>query len=440
MGFYNTDNWPEKSRYYRWPWSSNDNPVGWLEITDVCNIYCRGCYRKKIGGHRDLEVLKSEVDLFIRARNVDTICIAGGEPLIYPSIVELVKYIADKGVKPNIITNTHALTKELCTQLYKAGLYGFTCHIDMIQDRPGKKPGATEIDLMPLRQKIADLIHEVGRGKIYCTFNSTVYHENFKYLPDIVKWARKNVKKVAGLDFVTYRGMPIKEGVSWSGEAVEGDSPIGIKQKLGYVENANLIDITSVDIYNLLRDNFGDTCEPCAYLGGTADVKAYKWWAIVYFMEKNGFVHGSLGPRTMEFLQMTHHWSKGKYFMYLKRRNTISRLLLQLTFLIGDKAMKRVRRKLFWRLLNPVNWFRPVYNQSIGINQPPDMMENGMADMCESCPDACVWEGNLVSSCRLDEYRLYGKLLTAIVHEEDLNAVPGSRKKAEGEPVVISRS
>jgi MoaA/NifB/PqqE/SkfB family radical SAM enzyme len=440
MGFYNTDNWPEKSRYYRWPWSSNDNPVGWLEITDACNIYCRGCYRKKLTGHRDLEVLKKEVDFFIRVRNVDTICIAGGEPLIYPSIVELVKYISGKGVKANIITNTHALTKELCTLLYKAGLYGFTCHIDMIQDRPGKQLGATEIDLMPLRQKIADLIFEVGRGKIYCTFNSTVYHENFKYLPDIVKWARKNVKKVAGLDFITYRGMPLKEGVSWA-EVAEGESDNDIKEKLGYVENANLIDITSVDVYNLLKDNFGETYEPCAYLGGTSDVKGYKWWGGVYFMEKNGRVHGSLGPRTMEFMQITHHWSKRKYFMYLKRRNTLARFPLLLTYVLGDKAMKKVRRRLFLSLLNPINWFRPVYNQSIGINQPPDMMENGMSDMCESCPDACVWEGNLVSSCRLDEYRRYGKLLTAIVHEEDRNAVPGNGgKKTNGEPVVISRS
>ncbi|MEW5816349.1 MAG: radical SAM protein [Spirochaetota bacterium] len=419
MGFYNTDNWPEKSRYYRWPWSNNDNPVGWLEITDLCNIYCQGCYRKKIEGHRALEVLKKEVDFFIKVRNIDTVCIAGGEPLIYPHIVELVKYIADRGIKPNIITNTHALTKELCTQLYKAGIYGFTCHFDMIQSRPETKPGYTELDLMPLRQKVADLIYEVGKGNIYCTFNTTVYHENFKYLPEIVKWARSNVQKVAGIDFITYRGIPLKEGVSWDTEEIEHESKEEVKKKLGYVEDADLIDITSVDVYNVLKDAFGDTYEPCAYLGGTGHIKDYKWWGAAYLMEKNGPVYGSIGPRTMEFLQIMHHWFKGRYFMYLTRKNTVARLLLQLTFLLGDKEMKKARRMLFWRLLNPVNWFKPVYTQSIGINQPPDMMDNGMANMCESCPDACVWEDNLVSSCRLDEYRRYGRLLTAIVHEEE---------------------
>src|SRR5208283_5434689 len=101
---------------------------------------------------------------------------------------------------------------------------------------------------------------------------------------------------------------------------------------------------------------------------------------------------------------------KGRYFMYL-RKNSGTRFLIFLTALIGDKAMAPVRRKLFLSLFNPINWFKPVYYQSIGINQPPDMDENGVTSMCESCPDACVWEDNFVSSCRLDEYRKYGKML-----------------------------
>ena len=74
-----------------------------------------------------------------------------------------------------------------------------------------------------------------------------------------------------------------------------------------------------------------------------------------------------------------------------------------------------------------MGFYRPVCFRSIGINQPLDLLENGMSCMCESCPDACVWNGNLVSSCRLDEYRKYGKLMSAIVHEgnsESPNEVP----------------
>ena len=417
MGFYNTENWPEKSRYYRWPWSNNDNPVGWLEITDNCNLQCKGCYRKNMEGHRDLETLKSEVDFFIRVRNIDTVCIAGGEPLIYPHIVELVKYIADRGIKPNIITNTLALDKELLQKLYDAGIFGFTCHFDMLQTRPGVEEDATELDIMPLRQKVADLIYEVGKGKIYTTFNCTVYHENFQYLPDIVRWARANPDKVQGLDFITYRGLPVMEGVAYDVEKVGQSTREELQSSLGYMDDPTQIDITSVDVYNLLKDEFGEKYEPSVYLGGTGHIGEYKWWGQSQVIEKNGKVYGSVGPRTMEFLQMMHHWSKGRYFMYPKN-SKVPRIMILLTCLIRDKQLKPVRRKLFWTLFNPIRWFQPLYTQSIGINQPPDMLENGMPSMCESCPDACVFEGNLVSSCRLDEYRKYGRLLNAIVYTE----------------------
>ena len=36
----------DKRDLYRLPWSMNDNAIAWLEITDICNIYCEGCYRQ----------------------------------------------------------------------------------------------------------------------------------------------------------------------------------------------------------------------------------------------------------------------------------------------------------------------------------------------------------------------------------------------------------
>ncbi len=418
MGFYNTENWPEKSNYYRFPWSNNDNPISWLEITDICNIYCKGCYRKNLSGHRPLEELKEEVDFFKRMRNPDGISIAGGEPLVYPDIIKLVEYIARVGIKPIIITNTYALTKGLLTDLYNAGLFGITCHIDMLQDRPDIKEGSTELDIMKLRDEKADLLWEVTRGNMNVTFNQTIYHENFQYIPDIVKWARNNVQKVHGLVFITYRGIPIKEGVTF--DVQEGGSSVDeVQEAIQYTEaDTSQIDILSVDVYNILKDNFGDTYEPAAYLGGTGHIMSYKWWAGVNIMEKNGLTYGQIGPRTMEFLQHQSHWRKGTYFAY-QRKNRVPRIALQLTGLIGDKKMRRARRKMFWRLFNPIKWFQPLYAQTIGIVQAPDMLDNGMANMCESCPDMCVWKGNLVNSCRLDEYRKYGRMMSAIVHDSD---------------------
>ena len=107
----------------------------------------------------------------------------------------------------------------------------------------------------------------------------TIYHENFKYIPDIVRWARENVRKVHGLDFITYRGIPIREGITFDVQQSQNETVKEIQEKISYTESdVNQIDITSVDIYNLLKDNFGDEYEPCAYLGGTGHIKEYKWW------------------------------------------------------------------------------------------------------------------------------------------------------------------
>lgn len=38
----------DKRDYYRLPWSMNDNPIAWIEVTDICNIHCEGCYRQHI--------------------------------------------------------------------------------------------------------------------------------------------------------------------------------------------------------------------------------------------------------------------------------------------------------------------------------------------------------------------------------------------------------
>ncbi|MCE5257560.1 MAG: radical SAM protein, partial [Chloroflexi bacterium] len=107
----------DKRNLYRMPWSMNDNPIAWLEVSDICNLHCEGCYRQHMTGHKTLEEVKEEVLFFKRWRNPDNVSIAGGEPLIYPHILELVSFIAQQGIKPVILTNACALKPDLLHQL-----------------------------------------------------------------------------------------------------------------------------------------------------------------------------------------------------------------------------------------------------------------------------------------------------------------------------------
>ncbi len=174
----------DKRDYYRLPWSMNDNPIAWIEVTDICNIHCEGCYRQYMTGHKTLAQLKEEVLFFKQWRNPDNFSIAGGEPLIHPDIVELVAFIAEQGVKPVILTNGKALTPELLHELKKAGLSGFTMHIDSHQNRPHWQ-GKSEKEHNELRQKYADMV--AAEGGLYLVFNSTVYPSTYHEIPDVVR-------------------------------------------------------------------------------------------------------------------------------------------------------------------------------------------------------------------------------------------------------------
>jgi hypothetical protein len=43
----------------------------------------------------------------------------------------------------------------------------------------------------------------------------------------------------------------------------------------------------------------------------------------------------------------------------------------------------------YWKAIrrDPTRFFKPVYTQSIGIIQAPDILVDGRQDMCDSCPD-----------------------------------------------------
>ena len=85
-----------------------------------------------------------------------------------------------------------------------------------------------------------------------------------------------------------------------------------------------------------------------------------------------------------------------------------------------DKTLRKALFKyLMYLLMNPIRLFYAVNTLGIGIVQAPDLLPDGRIDMCDDCPDMCVYDGKLVNSCRLDEYRKFGSLLRAHIKKEE---------------------
>ena len=381
--------------YYRLPWNLTDNSISWLEPTAKCNLSCYGCYRQnESNSHKPLLEIRKELDIFNRLRKCDGVSIAGGEPLLHPDIIEIVKMVKQDGQKPIINTNGMALTKELLLELKKAGVYGFTFHIDSKQNRPGWKD-KNELELNELRHHFASMLKETGN--ISCAFNSTVYEDTLKYVPGMVKWAEENIDIVHVMVFILYRAVN-----NIQADYYLGPVKIDMSNLVYNEEDNSRVDMKAPEVVEQIRKLYPDF-DPCAYLNGTEQPDDFKWLLTGRLGTKKK-IYGYMGGKSMEIIQSFHHMLFNKYLAYSEPKLTRkgkSMLLLSLF----DKKL----RSAMWKFIkNPVNFFRRLYYQSVMIIQPVDITDDGRQSMCDGCPDITVWNGKLVWSCRMEEQLKYG--------------------------------
>lgn len=381
---------------YRFPWSKTDNPGAWIEVTDECDLACPGCYRHRLEGHRPLEEIQRDILALRQALNCERIAIAGGEPLLYPQIIEVVDFIARQGMKPMILTNGERLTPDLLAELKRAGLKLFFFHVDSGQQRPGWE-GKTEAEMNGLRQRFADLLWEAGG--LQCGYNITIFPSTLDAIPDVLSWARANIHKVQHVSLISFRSILLEEG--WSYEA--NGSPIDTAMFRCATKDAADLAVSTDRMAEVVAGAFPDI-RPCAYLNGTTSPAIRKFLIYLVLGTESG-IYGSLGPKTAELAQVFHHLAKGRYLSFQDKATPGKKI-----FLLGlfDREVRhcwsRFRRAVLRR---PAAAFEKVYVQCINLQQPNEVA-NGRVNLCDGCVNLMLHRGALIHSCQLDEYRLFG--------------------------------
>jgi hypothetical protein len=385
---------------YRLPWTLPDNAISWLEPTSQCNLACDGCYRKnETDGHKSLAQVRRELDTFRRLRKTDGVSIAGGDPLTHPEIEKIVAMVAADGNKPIINTNGLLLTPEKLRGLKRAGVKGFTFHIDSGQNRPHMK-GKTEIELNDLRLRYAMMLAEAG--DISCAFNATVYEHTLKDVPSIVAWGQEHIDIVNILVFIAYRAAPVRKGFNYmvGGERIDM-TPIAYA-----IEEDRKLSIMSDDVVAEIR-KASPGFQPCAYLNGTERPEHFKWLITLRIGSKKK-IHGYAGPKLMELSQTLHHLVKGSYLAYTHPR-VLGRVRSMLALSPLDGGLARTARSYLGDVVRaPWKGLPKLHMQSVMIIQPADMMANGALSMCDGCPDITVYDDKLVWSCRMEELINFG--------------------------------
>ena len=405
---------------YRLPWTMPDNGITWLEPTAHCNLNCYGCYRKNIkNSHKPLEEVKHELDFFQSVRKSDCVSIAGGEPLLYPQIVELVADIKSRGLKPIINTNGIALTNELLNELKKAGVFGFTFHIDSKQGRGRDQRwfGKNEVELNDLRLYYAEML--ASKGGIACSFNSTVFHDTIQYIPDLVEWAHKHIDIVHTMVFILFRYITPDTPFDF----YAGDEKITWDDIHYHSNKEEVTDLMATDAVKVIKAKFPDF-SPAAFLNGTVKPDHLKWLLSERIGNRKK-VFGYAGNKFLELVMTFYHYKNNKYLSYASPKTlSLGRATIFNIWPFDKGVRKALKNYLKYLAVNPFRIFKKVFMQSIMIIQPVDLMPNGDQSMCDGCPDITYWKEKdgtekLVWSCRLEELMQYGNFLRMIPKERE---------------------
>ena len=393
---------PERKGMYRFPWSQVDNPGTWIEVTDSCDLACPGCFRHRLEGHRSLDVIKDEIRLCQKATNCERIAIAGGEPLLYPQLTDVVAFISEQGMKPVLMTNGQRLTRDYALELKKAGLAQFYFHVDSGQERPGWE-GKDELAANELRQYYADMV--LGLKRVMCGYNITITRANLDAVPEIVRWGISNVDRVQSLTLIAIRGLLTAPGTEYRA----GDEAVDTRRLQCRTDSAREYDITSDEMFELVRNTHAGL-RPCAFLNGTADPSTNKFLVMVPIGCREE-IYGVCGARAVEISQSLHHLFTGRYTSLVRTPRPSKAVFLVSPL---DKEVRQAfRRFLAASVRHPTRLFRKVHVQCINLVQPTEILGDEK-NFCDGCINLMPWKGTMVHSCVLDEYRMYGAPIKAI--------------------------
>lgn len=89
--------------------------ITWM-ITNRCNYHCEFCFRFFDKNELDYPTAKKITDKLIDG-GMKKMSWAGGEPLLWPNMMDLIEYTSSRGVMTMIITNGELITKEIATRL-----------------------------------------------------------------------------------------------------------------------------------------------------------------------------------------------------------------------------------------------------------------------------------------------------------------------------------
>jgi radical SAM protein with 4Fe4S-binding SPASM domain len=163
-----------------------------IEFNQVCNLRCIYCYALDNPGDRNELTVDEFKDVIRQAHDMGArkIIILGGEPLLYPHLMEMIVYIRDLGMEIELFTNGTKVTREMAQAFYEHDVrvvLKMNTFDESLQDTLAGRKGSYKL----MQEALANLkeagypseTHPLGVSSIIC-------QQNIDELPTMWEWLR----------------------------------------------------------------------------------------------------------------------------------------------------------------------------------------------------------------------------------------------------------
>lgn len=173
-----------------------------LFLTYRCNLRCRYCQGKRhLNKNKELKIedLKNIIQEFKEWVGPYHLTLTGGEPFQKKSIIPLIKYLQDKGIRINILTNGISLNRRVCKEIINSKIDAITISLNSlkpdIHDYLSRKKGSCQ--MVKSNIKLLKKMDKKNRLQVYI---ATIINKiNIEELPSLVEYAKK--MNLSGIKF-----------------------------------------------------------------------------------------------------------------------------------------------------------------------------------------------------------------------------------------------
>ncbi len=190
-----------------------------IEFNKSCNFRCMYCYVGDNGRRRNELSREEFFDVISQARELGArkMIILGGEPMLYPHIMEMIAFIRDLDMEVELFTNGTNITRDVAQALYEAGarvVLKMNTFDEKLQDLlSGRKGAYAQIHNALRNLKSAgypSTDHPMGVSTVIC-------QQNIEELPRLWEWLRDQ-------NIVPYFEMITPQGGARENETLAVDS------------------------------------------------------------------------------------------------------------------------------------------------------------------------------------------------------------------------